>query len=241
MLTCLFFSFGVDLTANTVVSLYVCVFFFQISSVLSTAQWKRLPACLPVFVWVHMCVRVYVSLWGNMIVWMPLHVYTPRSESVCPARRSMGMQGARSSALQVLLLSCCVCAAAGYPFRTPLDLDVTPRVTVLSSGKHKHSHTKVFCSKISSFLNSLWCITFLSNGLNKKYIYFKYLKMSHQELFCYRSCQFFFKLSKSSYRKKLFICFVLLCSIAGAAFFHFLHLVVSLFLRLLSSPHLSLH
>ncbi|XP_059215162.1 semaphorin-4G [Centropristis striata] len=49
-------------------------------------------------------------------------------------RRSVEMQGARSSAVQFLLLSCCVCAAAGYPFRTPLDLDVTPRVTVLSSG-----------------------------------------------------------------------------------------------------------
>ncbi|XP_078128720.1 semaphorin-4G-like [Sander vitreus] len=49
-------------------------------------------------------------------------------------RRSAEMQGARSSAVRLLLLSCCVCATAGYPFRTPLDLDVTPRVTVLSSG-----------------------------------------------------------------------------------------------------------
>ncbi|XP_035519167.1 semaphorin-4G-like [Morone saxatilis] len=49
-------------------------------------------------------------------------------------RRSAEMQGARTSAVPLLLLSCCVCAAAGYPFRTPLDLDVTPRVTVLSSG-----------------------------------------------------------------------------------------------------------
>ncbi|TNN51549.1 Semaphorin-4G [Liparis tanakae] len=47
-------------------------------------------------------------------------------------RRSAEMQG--SSAARLLLLSCCVCAAAGYPFRTPLDLDVTPRVTVLNSG-----------------------------------------------------------------------------------------------------------
>ncbi|XP_067466261.1 semaphorin-4G [Thunnus thynnus] len=65
---------------------------------------------------------------------MSLHMYTPWLESVCPVRRSMGMQGALSPALRVLLLSCCVCAAAGYPFRTPLDLDVTPRITVLSSG-----------------------------------------------------------------------------------------------------------
>ncbi|KAM4590885.1 semaphorin-4G-like isoform 1-T3 [Odontesthes bonariensis] len=43
------------------------------------------------------------------------------------------MQGARSSA-HLLLLSCLCAAAAGFPFRTPLDLDVTPRVTVLSSG-----------------------------------------------------------------------------------------------------------
>ncbi|XP_074501996.1 semaphorin-4G-like [Sebastes fasciatus] len=44
------------------------------------------------------------------------------------------MLATRSSAVRLLLLSCCVCVAAGYPFRTPLDLDVTPRVTVLSSG-----------------------------------------------------------------------------------------------------------
>ncbi|KAA8583770.1 semaphorin-4G [Etheostoma spectabile] len=49
-------------------------------------------------------------------------------------RRSAEMQGAQSSAVRLLLLSCCVCATDGYPFRTPLDLDVTPRVTVLSSG-----------------------------------------------------------------------------------------------------------
>lgn len=46
------------------------------------------------------------------------------------------MQGAPSLALRLLPLICCVCAAAGYPFKTPLDLDVTPRVTVLRSGKH---------------------------------------------------------------------------------------------------------
>ncbi|KAM9848040.1 semaphorin-4G-like [Aulostomus maculatus] len=45
----------------------------------------------------------------------------------------MEMTGARSSALRLLLLSWCVCTAVGYPFRPPLDLDVTPRVTVLSS------------------------------------------------------------------------------------------------------------
>ncbi|CAN9499780.1 unnamed protein product [Ophioblennius macclurei] len=44
------------------------------------------------------------------------------------------MHGARSSAVQLLLLSCLCAAAAGYPFKTPQDLDVTPRVTVLSSG-----------------------------------------------------------------------------------------------------------
>ncbi|KAF3708209.1 Semaphorin-4G Precursor [Channa argus] len=42
------------------------------------------------------------------------------------------MQG--SSTMQLLLLSFCVCTAAGYPFRTPLDLDVIPRITVPSSG-----------------------------------------------------------------------------------------------------------
>ncbi|XP_028278755.1 semaphorin-4G [Parambassis ranga] len=50
-------------------------------------------------------------------------------------RRSVEMQGARSSAVQLFLLLSCMCAAtAGYPFRTPVDLDVTPRVTVLNSG-----------------------------------------------------------------------------------------------------------
>uniref|UniRef100_UPI003AAB3991 semaphorin-4G n=1 Tax=Centroberyx gerrardi TaxID=166262 RepID=UPI003AAB3991 len=62
----------------------------------------------------------------------------PRSESACPVRRSAEMQAARSSAppsaLRLLLLSCCVCVAAAYPFRTPLDMDVTPRITVLASG-----------------------------------------------------------------------------------------------------------
>ncbi|KAM6916776.1 semaphorin-4G-like [Xenentodon cancila] len=46
------------------------------------------------------------------------------------------MQRARSPAAQLLLLSCLCGAAAGYPFRTPLDLDVTPRVTVPISGLH---------------------------------------------------------------------------------------------------------
>ncbi|KAM6956285.1 semaphorin-4G-like [Aplochiton taeniatus] len=36
--------------------------------------------------------------------------------------------------MQLLLLSCWVCSAMGYPFRTPQDLDVTPRTTVLASG-----------------------------------------------------------------------------------------------------------
>ena len=70
-----------------------------------------------------------------MFAWVPLHVYKPRSESVCPSRRSAEMPGARSPALWLLLLSCCVCATTGYPFKTPLDLDVTPRITILNSGK----------------------------------------------------------------------------------------------------------
>lgn len=65
---------------------------------------------------------------------MPLYTYTPWSQSVCPMRRSLEMRGARSSAVQLLLLSCLCAAAPGYPFRAPQDLDVTPRVTVLSSG-----------------------------------------------------------------------------------------------------------
>lgn len=80
-------------------------------------------------------------------------------------RRWAEMQGARCPALPLLLLSCCVCAAVGYPFRTPQDLDVTPRVTVLSSGKESQKH------KIS-----FWCNTFLSNGQNFKSLYESVLK-----------------------------------------------------------------
>lgn len=62
-------------------------------------------------------------------------VGAPRPETTySPMRRSAEMQGARSLALRLLPLICCICAAAGYPFKTPLDLDVTPRVTVLRSG-----------------------------------------------------------------------------------------------------------
>lgn len=58
-----------------------------------------------------------------------------RCESMCfPLRFSSEMQVFPSSVLRLLLLSCCLCATTGYPFRTPLDLDVTPRITVLSSG-----------------------------------------------------------------------------------------------------------
>ncbi|XP_068597315.1 semaphorin-4G-like [Brachionichthys hirsutus] len=49
-------------------------------------------------------------------------------------RRLEVMAGAPPAAVQLLLLSCCVRAAAGYPFNTPLDLDATPRITVPSSG-----------------------------------------------------------------------------------------------------------
>ncbi|KAK6328530.1 hypothetical protein J4Q44_G00005080 [Coregonus suidteri] len=34
----------------------------------------------------------------------------------------------------LLLLSCGVCVTVGYPFRPPMDLDVTPRITVTTSG-----------------------------------------------------------------------------------------------------------
>ncbi|KAM9365599.1 semaphorin-4G-like [Pholidichthys leucotaenia] len=50
-------------------------------------------------------------------------------------RCSVEMQGGPASAVQLLLLLGCLCAVTvGYPFRTPLDLDVTPRVTIPSSG-----------------------------------------------------------------------------------------------------------
>ncbi|XP_029496156.2 LOW QUALITY PROTEIN: semaphorin-4G-like [Oncorhynchus nerka] len=34
----------------------------------------------------------------------------------------------------LLLLSCGVCVTVGYPFRPPIDLDVTPRITITTSG-----------------------------------------------------------------------------------------------------------
>lgn len=43
------------------------------------------------------------------------------------------------SSLQLVLLSWCVCAA--YPFRPIPDLDVTPRITVLMSGKEGHAQS----------------------------------------------------------------------------------------------------
>ncbi|XP_018527400.1 semaphorin-4G [Lates calcarifer] len=67
-------------------------------------------------------------------------------------RRWAEMQGARCPALPLLLLSCCVCAAVGYPFRTPLDLDVTPRVTVLSSGLQGCRHFQSSAVNYSTML-----------------------------------------------------------------------------------------
>ncbi|XP_037541779.1 semaphorin-4G [Nematolebias whitei] len=46
----------------------------------------------------------------------------------------MESERALSMASMLLLLSCLCAAVVGFPFRTPPDLDVTPRVTVLSSG-----------------------------------------------------------------------------------------------------------
>ncbi|CAF98677.1 unnamed protein product [Tetraodon nigroviridis] len=47
-----------------------------------------------------------------------------------------------STAARLLPLLCCVYATAGYIF-TPLEQDVTPRVTVMSSGKKTHTHTHI--------------------------------------------------------------------------------------------------
>lgn len=68
----------IDLASNIVGFVFLS---FQVSSVLSTARWKRLPACLPVFVRVSGCVFVCVHLQGvyacckvNMFVWVSLCV-----------------------------------------------------------------------------------------------------------------------------------------------------------------------
>lgn len=94
---------------------------------------------------------------GSVKSWGCLRVSLPAERWMCwrwaarpktargPMRRCAEMQGARSPALQLLLLLpliCCVCAAAVYPFKTPSDLDVTPRVTVSSSGEHGRTRAR---------------------------------------------------------------------------------------------------
>lgn len=49
-------------------------------------------------------------------------------------RLSSEMGPPLSSMLRLVLLSCCLCATVSYPFKAPLDLDVTPRITVPPSG-----------------------------------------------------------------------------------------------------------
>lgn len=67
-------------------------------------------------------------------------------------RRCAEMRVPRSSvllsALWLLPLSCYVRLAAGYPFKTPLDLDVTPRITVLTSGKEDATHIHTLNEKL---------------------------------------------------------------------------------------------
>lgn len=126
------------------VTLFLLYVSFICSQVHSTASLEApcLPACLPAslpvlcqIVWVCDCVCVFANRKVDVLV-----VGAPRPETTySPMRRSAEMQGARSLALRLLPLICCICAAAGYPFKTPLDLDVTPRVTVLRSGEHGHT------------------------------------------------------------------------------------------------------
>lgn len=124
------FPSSADLTTNTVAS--VSVFYFPGSSS------STIRGCLLSHQWLCGCMRV--AGW------------TCRCECLCmpvspgPMRHWVEMQGARSFVVRLLLLICWVFAAAGYPFKAPLDLDVTPRVTVLSSGKHGHNTQWVwFC------------------------------------------------------------------------------------------------
>ncbi|XP_006783915.1 semaphorin-4G-like [Neolamprologus brichardi] len=63
------------------------------------------------------------------------------------------MQRGVSSVVQLLLLLGCLCAVAtGYLFRTPLDLDVTPRVTVLNSGLRGCRHFQSSAVNYSTML-----------------------------------------------------------------------------------------
>lgn len=92
-------------------------------------------------------------------------------------RCSVEMQRGVSSVVQLLLLLGCLCAVAtGYLFRTPLDLDVTPRVTVLNSGKDRHEHVlhlalkssvlKFIPTFISELLEAVFCFLFFFNKFN---------------------------------------------------------------------------
>lgn len=83
------------------------------------------------------------------------------------------MQRGVSSVVQLLLLLGCLCAVAtGYLFRTPLDLDVTPRVTVLNSGKDRHEHVLHLALKssvpkfIPTFISELLEAVFLNKFNN---------------------------------------------------------------------------
>ncbi|XP_056148077.1 semaphorin-4G-like [Lampris incognitus] len=69
-------------------------------------------------------------------------------------RRSTAMQEARSSVvtamLRLLLLSCCGYVVTGYPFRPALEPDVTPRITVASSGLQGCKHFQSFAVNYST-------------------------------------------------------------------------------------------
>lgn len=112
----------------TVLLLCLC-FIFQVHSTVPLEA-----ACFP-HQW--LCGCMWVAGWTCWCECLCMPV-SPGRETAGPMRHSAEMQGARSFAVRLLLLICCVFAAAGYPFKTPLDLDVTPRITVLSSGKHGH-------------------------------------------------------------------------------------------------------
>jgi len=123
---------------------------FQVPLDLSAALEEGLPAGACVF----------ESPRATMFVWVPLHVCTPRSESVCVP------WGARQRCRDVVRCGSCCCAAvcvrqpatrSERPW-TWMWLHASPCWTAVS--KTSSTRDGGGASEISRFLNSLWCNTF---------------------------------------------------------------------------------
>lgn len=113
-----------------------------------------LPVCRSLCIMMRVYLLTLHSDFVGVCTWMCLRecVCEDTVQSDTPTKLWGEMQESRTStAARLLPLLCCVYATAGYVF-TPLERDVTPRVTVMSSGKHKHTWTRYM--KIRNTFNS---------------------------------------------------------------------------------------